>query len=423
MADPGPQQPAGPWWRQVLSQYLLPTAIASIVATALSIYAAVTTAHQKQQEYNQKFEQLVDDQRILDAFGGVYVAMPNTNAYSLARTKASYTQTVREQQATATLLSLQSVAESETQRRTVLLIGARLLNADTTSVATGADAARLLTILIDEADMGRHSWNPFERSINSRLWETITSTSFLDLVTAGYSNDYYNDQLGNADLRPYWTTLNGDVPVSHDAKFQVLWKLTPSPYEGWVDIASFKYNYPRQPLPRAKQVTQGAAQSPVSPKTAKDLIEYVTEVTLHRNVSNVGAIMSQYAVPDPRQTPVADPLFSASRLVDATQFPATWIMLRHRLLRVRPPVEFISPDGTFRKGSLGRIVGVVPAGSCITVVEPVQPVLVFLPSNVVENVPPPGTSSVPLEGLVHLWAHVRATKDDENCLAVIEKPR
>ncbi len=85
-------------------------------------------------------------------------------------------------------------------------------------------------------------------------------------------------------------------------------------------------------------------------------------------------------------------------------------------------VEYINPDGTFRKGSLGRITGVVPAGSCITVVEPMMPVLVFLPSYIEEQrlqppAKPPPKPNVQFTGLVHMWAHVRAVKDDEDCLA------
>jgi hypothetical protein len=426
--DSVPPPPAGTrWWRQFLSQYFVPTAIASLVATVLSVYTALSAAHQKQQEYNTKFESLVDSPEIMTAFGGVYVPEPTASPYSLARLKASYTQSVREQQATATLLALQAVAESETQRRTVLLIGARLLNADPTNVGTGAAAARLLTVLIDEADRGRQSWNPFERSLNSRLWETVSSPSFVNLVTAGYDNDYYNDLVSNHDLRSYWTTLNGEAPVSHDAKFQVLWKLTAQQYEGWVHLATFGYNLPRGPAPGAKPgAAHGSAQPSVTPETSKELIRYATDVTLRRKLANVGSVGAQYAIPDPRETPLHDPLFVAPRLVDPAQFPAKWIMLRHRLLRIRPPVEYINPDGTFRKGSLGRIIGVVPAGSCITVVEPLLPVLVFLPTYVVADKPAPKAGSdAPVEfaGLVHMWAHVRATKDDEDCLAVIARPK
>ncbi|MFY9781044.1 MAG: hypothetical protein WAJ85_11110 [Candidatus Baltobacteraceae bacterium] len=416
MSEPVPPPSGWGQFRQFLSQYFVPTAIASIVATLLSVFTAVNAAKEQQRDYNTKFESLVNAPQILSAFGGVYVANPTASAYELDRTKASYTQTVREQQAAATLLALQSVAESETQRRTVLLIGARLLNADSTSVATGAEAARLLTILIDEADRGRQSWNPFERSLNSRLWQTIDSTSFMDLVTAGYANDYYNDQLGNSDLRPYWTTLNGDVPVSHDAKFQLLRKLTAPQYEGWVHLATFNYSLPSHNVPQAKPDSAKPAQSAGSPL---DLVADVSSVMLRHDLSSVGSVTAQYAIPDFRQTPPAGPLFAAPELIDRSKFPATWLMLKPRLLRVRPPVEYINPDGSFKKGSLGRIVGVVPPGSCITVVEPLVPVLVFLPSYIVANKPAPAGANAPVEfaGLVHMWAHVRATKSDEDCLA------
>ena len=358
MGEPGLPEPAGetkppkpPWW-SFLSQYFVPTAIASILASSVSVLTALNAAHEQQRDYNTKFESLVGNAQILDAFGGVYVAddvgkaYPSADAYKLARAKASYTQSVREQQAAATLVALQAVAESETQRRTVLLIGARLLNADPANVNTGSDAARLLTILIDEADRGRQSWNASERSLNARLWDTIDSPTFMDLVTSGYENTYYNDQYNNGDLRPYWPTLNGDAPISHDAKFAVLWKLTAPQAEGWVNLATFGYNAPRASGGKAGEV--------------RNLSREANGVALQHHLENVGSVV----------------------------------------------------------GSLGRVVGVVAAGSCITVLEPLVPVLVFLPSYVVANqaAPPAGSaSSQQFIGLVHMWAHVRATKDDTDC--------
>lgn len=423
LPEPNDGAPRVPWWRQIVSQYFVPTALATIIASGVSIYTALTTAHEKQQEYNTKFEQLVTDKAIFDAFGGFYLPEPGESAYELKKDKASHDQSVLEQHATTTLLSLQSVAESQTQRRTVLLIGARLLNADPTHAATGADAARLLEVLIDEADAGRRSWNPFEASLNAGLWRTIESDSFRDLVAAGYGNDYYNDY-GSDEMRSTWPTLNGDAPISHDAKFEVLWRLTASQYEGWVHLATYKYEFPGGSAPQPKPNTSPSRNPPVTPQTAQHLIEEMTDVNLRRDVANVGQIVAQYAIPDPRATPVIDPLFAPSELVDPKQFPPNaspaWIMLRSRLLRDRPPVEFISPDGTFSKGALGRIVGAVPAGSCIRVVEPLLPVLVFLPAHVVEDKKP--TKPDPLVGLVHFWAHVKGTKNSENCLAVIGRP-
>lgn len=389
---------------QWLSQYLVPTALASVIASALSIYAAVSTAQEKERAYNKEFESLVNDKAIIGTFGG------------------EYAQSVREEQATATLIALQSVADSETQRRSVLLIGARLLNADPSYLATGSDAARLLTLLIDEADLGRGSWNPFERMLNDRLWQTVSSDSFMDLVTAGYENNYYNDDYSHLDFRPYLPTLNGDAPISHDAKFEVLWKLTAPQYDGWVHVATFRYNIPHESVPRANSTSKNPSQLSVPAKTAINFISDISDVSLKHNVADFGPMGAQYVIPDPRATQVHDLLFTAKELVDPSRFPQTWIMLKHRLLRDRPPVEYINPDGSFKKGSLGRIIGVAPAGSCVTVVEPLAPVLVFVPAYAIAGQAAPKAGSrapVELGGLVHMWAHVEASKEDASCLETV----
>jgi hypothetical protein len=367
----------------------VPTALASVIASVLSIYAAVSTAQEKERAYNKEFESLVNDKGIIGTFGG------------------EYAQSVREEQATATLIALQSVADSETQRRSVLLIGARLLNADPSYLATGSDAARLLTLLIDEAELGRGSWNPFERMLNDRLWQTVSSDSFMDLVTAGYENNYYNDDYSHLDLRPYLPTLNGDAPISHDAKFEVLWKLTAPQYDGWVNVATFRYNIPHSQLSAPAKI---------------NFISDISDVALKHDVADFGPMGAQYVIPDPRATQVRDLLFTAKELVDPSRFPQTWIMLKHRLLRDRPPVEYINPDGSFKKGSLGRIIGVVPAGSCVTIVEALAPVLVFVPAYAIAGQAAPKAGSrapVELGGLVHMWAHVKASKEDASCLETV----
>jgi hypothetical protein len=389
---------------QFLSQYLLPTALSTLIASALAINAAISTAREQQRTYNEKFENLLTDKAIITTFEG------------------SNVQSVRESQATATLIALQSMAETEAQRRTVLLLGAKLLNADPDYVGTGSDAARLLTLLINEADLGRSSWSGSERGLNQHLWSTVTSASFMDLVTAGYENNYYNDDYSRVDLRPYLPTLNGDAPISHDAKFEVLWEITAPQYDGWVHLATFRYKLE----PKAKSPAQTGnvtdTHLPVPATTAIDFIRDIADVSIKHDVSGYGNISAQYAIPDPRATPLQNPIFSAGTLIDPKQFPAKWIMLKHRLLRERPPVEYVNPDGSFRKGSLGRVIGVVPAGSCISVVEPLTPVLVFVPMYAIEGKPAPAatsSASTELGGLVHMWAHVRASKDDAHCLATI----
>jgi hypothetical protein len=360
------------------------------------VFTALGAAHDKQREYNTKFEGLVTAKEILDAFGGTNVD-PDSKTYKLDHRKANFTQSVNEQKATATLISLQSVAESEIQRRTVLLIGARLLNADPNYPETGGPAARLLTILIDQADVGRDSWNPSERHLNEHLWDTINSQSYKDLVTAGYSNDYYNDDDPN-----HMPTRDGDEPVAHDAKFQVLWKLTPADYDGWVHVAKYGCKFPLGKAPRPADCARRGAQ----PHTAQT---------------------AQYAI-DPPTKPPPDPLFDTPQLVGPL-YPRTLVMVKHRLLRSRPPVQFISPDGEVRKGSLGKIIGVVPAGSCIRVREPMKAVVVFLSSDVATpkvkatvppkvkaNAPPKVKANAALTGLVHIWAHVHGSKKaEEDC--------
>ena len=414
------------WFGAMFTQYAAPTVIASLIATGVSVYTAIGTAQQNQRDYNTKFEQLLVAPEIGSAFGGSYVDMsPKTAKHDLA--KELQLQGIREQRATAALLSLQSVADSETQRRTVLLIGARLLNADPGYTATGGPAARLLTVLIDEADIGRHSFNPWEREKNAGLWETINTQSFRDLVTAGYSSDYYNDDFSDTTLLPYSPTLNGDAPITTDPKFQILRKLTPDRYDGWVHLATFGYHFPRDVTPRSAAGSPAGAQPLLSRQVASDFLNEMMDVSERRNAANVGPILAQYAIADTRQNIPASLQFSAVELVSAKMQPMALVMLRHRLLRSRPPVEYINPDGKFRKGSLGKILGAVPAGACVTVEEPFLPVLVFVPSWVVAPKPSPpahpASGPEPLSGLVHMWAHVRGSSAGEDCLSTVSSAR
>ena len=418
---PDPSSPAVPWWRPSIGQYIAPTVISTLVATVLSVYTAVNAAHEKQRDYNTKFEALVNGAAIKDAFGGWFVPNPKQSPYDRDRSKARFDQSVREQKAAATLLSLQSLAESETQRRTVLLIGARLLNADPRDPGAGGPAARLLTVLIDEADAGRHSLQWGERSTNERLWKTITSESFRDLVTSGYGSDYYNDDW---DLASYSPTLNGDAPISSEAKFQVLWRITPERYEGWVHLATFAYDFPPNATPQIRPSTPPiAAQSAVTPQTARNFIRKMTAASINRDFSGRGQIVAQYAIADPRHKPPHDPLFDKAQLNDPKQYPDTWIMLKPRLLRSRPPVQYINPDGNFKKGSLGSILGVVPAGSCIVVSEPLEAALVILESKYTDPIAAKKKKPANhLTGRVHMWAHVHGSKQDaEACLASVNR--
>lgn len=403
----------------IFTQYAAPTVIASLIATGVSVFTAIGTAQQNQRDYNTKFEQLLVAPAIASAFGGSYVD-DSAKTAKHDQQKESFLQSVREQRATAALLSLQSVAESETQRRTVLLIGARLLNADPGYTGTGGPAARLLTVLIDEVDIGRHSLNPWEHQKNAGLWATINTQSFRDLVTAGYSSDYYNDDFSDKTFWPYSPTLNGDAPITTDPKYEVLAKLTPPDrYHGWVHLATFKYNFPRNVKPR------GATGPPprIPRQVASQFLDEMTDVTIRRNAANIGPVLAQYAIADARHDFHGSLEFVGRDLIGTNMQPTALVMLRHRLLRSRPPVAYIDPDGTFHKGSLGKILGAVPAGACVTVEEPFLPVLVFVPSSLVgpnPSAPPKGSTA--LSGLVHMWAHVRGSTAGDNCLAVVNGP-
>jgi hypothetical protein len=420
---PAPDASRPSWIGATFAQYAAPTVVASLIATGVSVFTAINTAQQNQREYNTKFEQLLVAPEIASAFGGSYVDASAKTAKHDA-SKESFLQSVREQRATAALLSLQSVADSETQRRTVLLIGARLLNADPGYTGTGGSAARLLTVLIDEADIGRHSLNPWERAKNAGLWETINTQSFRDLVTAGYSNDYYNDDFSDQSMWPYSPTLNGDAPITTDPKYQILRKLTPERYDGWVHLATFAYHFPRDEKPRASSGAPHSSQPRVPPKVAAQFLNEMTDVGVRRNAANIGPVLAQYAIAESDRDFHGSLEFVASDLIATNVQPTTLVMLRHRLLRSRPPVEYIDPDGSFRRGSLGKILGAVPAGSCVTVQETFVPVLVFVPSSLIAPKPSvPAGGATALSGLVHMWAHVRGSSTSEDCLASVNGSR
>jgi hypothetical protein len=380
-----------PWWRQLVSQYFVPTAVASIIASALSVYTAINAQHQQARQFNAEFEKLITGAAIVGAFKGGEAG---------------------EQQAAENLLALQAMAETSAQKASVLLTGARLLNANTDSESTGAPAARLLTILIDQD----------ERSGDKSLMGLTRSQPFLDLVTAGYSNDYYND---NPKLDWYlWPTLNGDQPITHDAKLLLLSQLTPERFEGWIYVATFSTAYdfsntlPGSAAPSPAPVTAGAgveqAPAQLSTGTALSFLDALEQVSLRRDLGRARNSLSQYAIEVPKAHAAATPaagaeqtpvLFGPKTLMEAADLPASLLMLKPRLLRSRPPVEFVNPDGTFHKGSLGRIIGAVRAGTCVSVVEPLQPTLVFVTSPLSDHIP--GAKRHDWIGLVHMWAHVQ----------------
>ena len=385
---------------QFFSQYFLPTAIASIVATGLSVYTALNAQRDKERTFNTSFEGMVTSAPIMGAFKG-----SDTD----------------EQKAASQLLALQAVADTTAQRRTVLLIAARLLNANTDSEATGAPAARLLNILIAE-DL---------RGADKQLHALIQSQQFIDLVTAGYTNDYYNDDTAHRNWVT-WSTLNGDQPISHDAKLAVLAQLSPSNFDGWVHVATFAsdYHFPNQsnpaPAPSASPllVQTETAQASIGKQTAESFLAAINEVNRDRSMTRARALVAQYAIEPPAAAsanalPSARPmpLLRATDLIDENALPAKLVMLKPRLLRNRAPLEFVNPDGSFHKGSLGKIVGALPPGTCIDVVDPLHPVLVFVTGPMAAHVA--GATPSEWTGLIHMWAHVKLS---QGCGAVSVDP-
>jgi hypothetical protein len=374
-------------WVNFLGQYIAPTVIASFIASALSIYTAINAHNKELRDYGTEFEKSLTADSVMSAFKGNDVA---------------------EEKAAAELLALQSLAVTAEQRRSVLLVGGRLLNANTDTEATGQAAARLLTILIDED----------EKDGDRQLVELTKSDSFLNLVTAGYSNDYYNDDYSLPNY--VWPTLNGDQPVTHDAKLQLLLRLTPKNYDGWIHVQTLATSYVFE-----RQVAHAAATPPsphppgqekpppaITQKTAQNFLDTISAVSIGRDLSHAENVLAEYVIFPPNAP--AKSQESKAGYVDAKSLLAgppsvtTLLLLKARLLRDRPPVEYVNPDGTFFRGSLGRITGVVPPGGCVQLVEPAQPVLAFVGSDVAKLANVPKQKWV---GLMHIWIHVRPSNN------------
>jgi hypothetical protein len=313
-----------------------------------------------------------------------------------------------EQKATSQLLALQSVADKTEQRRTVLLLAARLLNANTASDYTGGPAARLLNILLAE-DL---------RSGDDGLRSLIRSQEFMDLVTAEYTKDYDNDNLSRDSQ--FWSTLNGDEPITHEAKLAVLVQLSAPTFEGWAHVATFStsYRFPRARTHAMRSAAPSIAiqvekpQAPIGAKAAHDFLASINEVNRNHSMQAAKDLLAQYAIAPvaarggkaPDLAPL--PLFRRTDLM-ADSLPVKLIVLRPRLLRNRAPLEYVNPDGSFQKGSLGTVIGALAPGACVEVLEPLHPVLVFVTQPMSSYVP--GPKSDGWIGLIHVWAHVHAS--------------
>jgi hypothetical protein len=393
------------WWGGIVSQFLLPASISTLVAAGVSIYAEYSTAQANAQTYNASFEKLLSD--------------------SVIANKGFYTGDTR--QAAATLMALEDLAETERQKETVLLIGARLVHANPDPSAAAAPA-RVLAVMIDEAEH------------DATLRAFVHTRSYFDLVTSGYENEYFVDS--EQPRKQMMVTLNGDQPVGTGPEETLLEKLgtPPTRADGWIHLATFSTTYRHEITPAAASARASTAKggaSAVVPKTAIAFVSEMAEVS-HGNFNHACNVREQFAIAtdapaqaqpsavgSPAPSPPSDPQCAPAALgaMPPLIAPTTWtsrrpeglLILAPRLLRDRPPVDFVSPDGTFMQGSLGRIIGVVPAGTCIDAVDDVRPILVFVESQYSRGKLPPHTKPEPNHwaGLIHLWAHVEPSK--RNC--------
>ncbi len=378
------QTPNHPWWQNALANFAAPVALVSLISAAVSVYAAIDASREHARAYEQTFENLLDKQVVANRIFLPEGGLPD------------------EQKAAATLLALQGLAETEAQRETVLLFAARII-AVNPKPETGGPSARVLTLLIQQIDDDLRANR--DRAANQRLRDVSRSRAFLDLVTAGISDEYYNDDVAHPARREAWPTLNGDQPLSTEAIRDLLFEIGPEQdrIDGWVHLATFgtDYRYAKQTNEQAVEAA-GALRR----ETARNFINSTIAVA-SGDLTHARDIRYQYAI----EAPAA----KAGRVQIVLIGPHTWtsriptgvLMLKARLLRDRPPVVYVNPDGTFRKGSLGKVLGAVPAATCVDIVEPVRNVLVFVDSKYVEG------EGLPSHwyGLIHLWAHVRSSQD------------
>jgi hypothetical protein len=369
-----------PWWQSTLMNFLAPAAIAALVAAGVSVYTSMSAEREKSRAYQTSFEQLIDTQVTKNKIF--------TNAGDVSD----------EQRAAVTLLALRGLAETESQRELVLTLAARLI-AVNPNPNTGGPSARVLTVLTQEIDddllAGR------DRDASQRLHDVTRSRAFVDLVTSGISDQYYDDSTDERRM-DYWPTLNGDEPIRMPAIRNLLFQLGPNrdKIDGWVHLATFGTQY------RYQKDAGSLPASPVKAAIAENFIASTTSVA-GGDLSKAAGVRSQYAIEIPASTQsVANPL-PIKATSWQSRLPKGVLMLEARLLRSLPPVVYVNPDGTFREGSLGRVIGAVPAATCVDIIEPVRYMLVFVDSKYVRSERGPSHWF----GLIHLWAHVHASEN------------
>jgi hypothetical protein len=390
--------PPAPGWLRALRTFAFPVSTLTAVVAAITSVASLWFTHQQNNEtYNSAFEQLLQ-KTIVDS--------------KLANDS---------QTAAMTLMALHDVALTTRQRETVLLLAARMIHSSDNPSAA-APAARALAIMLSEV-----------RNDGSKL-PLVRSRPFFDLVTSGYAASYFEDDPKYPKLM---TTVEGDSPITSQPEVALLEQLegVPPPRVGWIELATFstRYRYGIAPAP-----LQWPAPDPhatggphVGAQTAAAFVADMAQVE-RGDLSGACNVRAQYAVAQPAGVPLPSPEPSAAELAATSRpgcvaapigamppliGPGSWtspaprpnglLILAPRLLRVAPPIVMVNPDGTFMRGSLGRIIGVVSAGSCVDVVDDdVRPVLVFVEEQYIRGKTPAKADPNHWTGLIHLWAHV-----------------
>ncbi|BDE04982.1 hypothetical protein WPS_02580 [Vulcanimicrobium alpinum] len=377
---------SGPSWRTLLLQFIAPSAIATLISSALAIYNLRIAEIDKQRDYETTFTKVLTD-----------TVLPKSNVFKAQSTLED------EQEMSAYLFALDGLAQTETQHRTVLLLAARLLNANPNREDTGSPAARFLDVAIgdiqDELSRGRNA------DLNGRLNAMVTSPTFVDLVAAGYATQYYNDaQKQTSFARP---TRLGDQDIAHEAKARLLDAVGVRTSEGWIHVASWVTTY------RVKVGDQcqpfGEAQSALDrgqlPPLERSLAEYVVPLPDALWIASFGASAARSTSP-----PCGGTAAPARAAGDGTspvpasspaRIPPALRPLRPRLLRDEAPRTHVAADGTFMRGTLGRVVGDVLPTDCLQLIA-LRPVLVFVPDWQIDK-----KGDGRHAGLLHLWAHVR----------------
>jgi hypothetical protein len=357
-------------WR---TQLLLPSFVATVLTLFVNLCVSLVTEHNKQVEstysHHSGFTQLL-----------------TAEVLHKSQAMASTYSAEGEQQASTALLALDGLAESESEHAAVLLVGGRLVNANLKNNESGGPAARYLDVAIGNIKDRAASEGPFTQRMYTHLLQFVQSDAFVDLVSAGYATQYFKDRYCEVpkcdpDEGDYEPTRTGDTDIGFGAKDRLLALIGPNHIDGWIHVASWT----------VRDSTVSAGKSILTDAAA------VVAAAIGKR-SGLGELQ-QYA--------------AVKRLV-----AAEWIrpspsaqhvqVLFPRLLRDRAPLTYMSADGAVKIGTLGRVIGVVPAGACVEAVGAARPVIVYVPSKEL-NV---HKSSETMEALIHLWVHVQ---DSTNC--------